>query len=77
MTISRQIGFPAASQGTDLDLIPNESGFAWTVGSDPLVESYELVWRESGNVQWSYSLDAGHFGNVTIDLNKVSLLMND
>ncbi|KAI5365044.1 Putative fibronectin type III, peptidase M28 [Septoria linicola] len=70
VTISRVIGFPAANRSTDPAIITNKSGFSWTTGEDPLVESYELVWRESGNVQWSYALDVGNVGNVTVDLNK-------
>ena len=70
VTISRLIGFPAANQSTDPVLITNESGISWTVGEDELVERYELVWRESGNVQWSYELELGNVGSVTVDLNK-------
>ncbi|PPJ59974.1 hypothetical protein CBER1_10138 [Cercospora berteroae] len=70
VTISRIIGFPAGNQSTDPALITNESGFSWVTGNDELVEGYELVWRESGNVQWSYVMDVGNVGNVTVDLNK-------
>jgi hypothetical protein len=71
VTISRTWGFPAQSLQTDADMISNESRFSWTIGNDPMVEGYELVWRPSANVQWSRSLELPpDRGNVTVDLNK-------
>jgi hypothetical protein len=35
-----------------------------------MVAGYELVWRTSGNLQWTHSLDVGNVSNVTVDLNK-------
>ncbi|KAF2768903.1 peptidase M28 [Teratosphaeria nubilosa] len=53
--------------------ITNDSQFAWATGNDALVSSHELVWRPSGALQWSYSLDVGDVGNVTVNLSKDSL----
>ena len=70
VTISEVIGFPAASESTPLEVISNDSQFAWATGNDPLVESYEIVWRPSGNLQWTHALNVGNTGNVTVNLNK-------
>ncbi|KXS94606.1 hypothetical protein AC578_7054 [Pseudocercospora eumusae] len=70
VTISTHVGFPAGSQDEDPNFITNVSKFSWTTGHDPLVASYELVWRPSTNVQWTNSLNVGNVGSVTVDLNK-------
>lgn len=73
VTLSRTVGFPAASADTPRDLVSNESQISWATGNDPLVASYELVWRPSGALQWARSLDVGNVGTVTVDLPKDSV----
>lgn len=70
VTISTVVGFPAASESTPLSEVSNDSLITWATGSDALVESYELVWRPAGNLQWTHSLDVGNTGSVTVDLSK-------
>lgn len=70
VTISQSVGFPASSEDTPLEDVSNDSQFSWTTGNDPLVASYELVWRPSGALQWARSLNVGNVGNVTVDLPK-------
>lgn len=70
VTISQIVGFPASSEQTPLEVVSNDSQFSWTTGNDPLVASYELVWRPSGALQWSRSLDVGNVGTVTVNLPK-------
>lgn len=70
VTISEVIGFPAANESTPADTITNESEFNWAVGNDPLVASYELVWRPTTNAQWTNSLAVGNVGQVRVDLAK-------
>lgn len=70
VTISQITGFPAASEETPLEVVSNDSQFTWVTGNDPLVASYELVWRPSGALQWTRSLDVGKVGNVTVNLPK-------
>lgn len=70
VTISQVVGFPAASTDTPLEEVSNDSQFMWAAGNDPLVASYELVWRSSGALQWERSLDVGNVGNVTVNLPK-------
>ncbi|KAK3112861.1 hypothetical protein LTR53_010412 [Teratosphaeriaceae sp. CCFEE 6253] len=70
VTISEVVGFPAAAEDTPIEDISNDSRFAWVTGQDPLVSGYEIVWRPSGALQWTHSLDVGMTGNVTVPLNK-------
>lgn len=70
VTISESVGFPAGSTDTPVEDVSNDSQFSWATGNDPLVASYELVWRPSGALQWARSLDVGNVGNVTVDLPK-------
>ena len=73
VTISTEVGFPAATESTPLEEVSNESRFSWNTGNDPLVDGYELVWRTSGTQQWTHSLDVGNVGVVTVDLPKDDL----
>jgi hypothetical protein len=70
VSISEIIGFPAAAEDTPVEDISNDSQFAWVTGNDPLVASYEIVWRPSGALQWTHSYNVGNVGNVTVSLNK-------
>lgn len=70
VTISQRVGFPAGSTDTPREDVSNDSQLSWATGGDPLVASYELVWRPSGALQWARSLDVGNVGNVTVDLPK-------
>ena len=73
VTISENIGFTALDKSTPFKDLSNDSKFCWNRGNDPLVSSYELVWRESGNLQWSHSLDVGDVGHVRVELLKDNL----
>lgn len=74
LTLSRAVGFPAASADTPREDVSNESQLAWVVDDDDdpfsLVASYELVWRSSGALQWARALDVGKVGGVRVDLPK-------
>ncbi|EMC93142.1 hypothetical protein BAUCODRAFT_133134 [Baudoinia panamericana UAMH 10762] len=70
VSISEIVGFPAAAEDTPLEDVSNDSQLAWVTGNDPLVSSYEVVWRPSGQLQWTHSLNVGMVGNVTLALNK-------
>jgi hypothetical protein len=70
VTISQVVGFPAATENDPPEIVSNDSQFNWNVGNDPLVASYELVWRPSGTLQWAYSLDIGTNGTATVNLPK-------
>ncbi|MCJ1318286.1 hypothetical protein MMC15_003614 [Xylographa vitiligo] len=70
VSISTLIGFPAASESTPLYEISNDSQFNWNTNNDPLVASYELLWRPAGALQWTYALNVGNVGTVTVNLSK-------
>lgn len=70
VSISRRIGFPAASRDTDPAIINNDSQISWIAVESELLDSYELVWRPSANVQWTHNLNVGRNQSVTVDLNK-------
>jgi len=53
--------------------LSNLSQFNWTTGNDPLASSYELVWRSTGNLQWTNSLNVGSANFVRVDLPKDDL----
>jgi hypothetical protein len=72
VSISLDFGYPAATEDTPLAEISNESLFMWNLGGKE-VESYELVWRTSGSLQWTNYLNVGKVGNVTVDLPKDDL----
>ena len=73
VSISQVVGFTAADENTPLEEIGNDSQFTWITGNDPLVESYELLWRPSGALQWMHSLDLGNVGTTTQNLPKDDL----
>jgi hypothetical protein len=70
VTISEVVGFTALDKNTPWKDISNDSKFCWNTGNDPLVAGYELVWRPSGNLQWTNSLSVGDVGHVRVDLLK-------
>ena len=70
VTISRVVGFPASSESTPASEVSNESQISWVTGNDALVASYELLWRPTGNLQWTHRLNVGNVGSVTVDLSK-------
>jgi hypothetical protein len=73
VTISEVVGFTALEKDTPWKDISNDSKFCWNAGNDPLVAGYELVWRASGNLQWTNSLNVGNVGHVRVDLLKDNL----
>ena len=71
VSISEIVGFPAIDKSTPWKDISNESKFCWNVGNDALVGGYELVWRPSGNLQWTNSIAVGKdVGHITVNLLK-------
>ena len=72
-TISEVVGFTATDRDTPWKDLNNDSKFCWNTGNDPLAEGYELVWRPSGNLQWTDVLSVGNVGHVRVDLLKDNL----
>ncbi|KAK3707505.1 hypothetical protein LTR37_012147 [Vermiconidia calcicola] len=73
VSISQAIGFPATDKDTPPEIVGNDSQFCWSTGNDPLAVGYELVWRPTGNLQWTHSLDVGNVRSVTVNLPKDDL----
>ena len=73
VSISQAIGFPATDEDTPPEIVGNDSQFCWSTGNDPLAVGYELVWRPTGNLQWTHSLDVGNVRSVTVNLPKDDL----
>ena len=73
VSISEAIGFPAADRSTPLEVVSNDSQFCWNTGNDTLVAGYELVFRTTGNLQWSHAVSVGDVGSVTVNLPKDDL----
>ncbi|KAK5165551.1 uncharacterized protein LTR77_009080 [Saxophila tyrrhenica] len=73
LSISESIGFPATDRSTSLEVLSNDSQFCWNTGDDEMVAGYELVFRSTGNLQWSHVLEVGDVGSVTVNLPKDDL----
>lgn len=73
VSISETVGFPAPDRSTPLELLSNDSQFCWNASNDTLLAGYELVWRSTGNLQWSDSLSVGMTRSVTVNLPKDDL----
>lgn len=70
VTISEIVGFPAINRETPHHDITNDSKFCWNTGNDALVAGYELVYRPTGQLQWTHSVSVADIGTVTVDLSK-------
>lgn len=70
VSMSEIVGFPAAHTYTSYRDVAGNSQFCWNTGNDSLVAGYELVWRPSGNLQWTHSLSLGNVNNATVLLSK-------
>jgi hypothetical protein len=71
-TIVRLTMAPGAP--TDVRVVAEKPGekttVKWTMSSDPRVEKYELVWRETTETKWSHAMEVGKVGEVTVDTSK-------
>lgn len=70
VSISEAVGFTALDAKTPPENMLQRTQLCWNTGKDPLVASYEVVWRTTGNSQWTNVLDVGNVGNVTVGLLK-------
>ena len=50
--------------------ITDSSTLRWTLGSEPDLAGYEIVWRESTAPDWTHVIDVGDVTEATIDLSK-------
>ena len=54
----------------DTTQLTNSSTLRWTLGSEPDLARYEIVWRESTAPDWTHVIDVGKVATATIDLSK-------
>lgn len=57
----------------DTSVLTNNSTLRWT--ADPNADSYEVVWRESDEPQWSRVISVGKVSSVTVNLSKDNVQM--
>ena len=69
VSLSEEIGFTALDADTPPENMHQNTQFCWNTG-DPLVASYEVVWRSTGNLQWTNSIDVGNTGVAKVNLLK-------
>ncbi|KAH9475288.1 putative zinc metalloprotease [Psilocybe cubensis] len=57
----------------DATVLTNNSTLRWT--ADPNADSYEIVWRETDEPQWSRVIPVGKVSSVTVNLSKDNVQM--
>ncbi|KAK4898101.1 hypothetical protein LTR49_027874 [Elasticomyces elasticus] len=68
--VSENVGQLATSRNTPLEDMQNEIQLTWMVGKDALADHYEIVYRPSGELQWSHSVVVGNAGSTRLQLSK-------
>ncbi|BCY13616.1 M20/M25/M40 family metallo-hydrolase [Actinoplanes sp. L3-i22] len=54
----------------DTTLLTNETTLRWTVGTEPDLAGYEILWRETTAADWTHAVTVGKVGTATIDISK-------
>jgi Zn-dependent M28 family amino/carboxypeptidase len=63
---------PGTPKGVVIDTtqLTNETTLRWTLGTEPDLAGYEIVWRETTAADWTDSLAVGKVATATVDLSK-------
>jgi hypothetical protein len=63
---------PSTPKGVFIDTtaLTNASTLRWTLGTEPDLAGYEIVWRESTAPDWTHVIDVGKVATATVDLSK-------
>jgi Zn-dependent M28 family amino/carboxypeptidase len=63
---------PGTPKGVVIDTtqLTNATTLRWTLGAEPDLAGYEIVWRETTAPDWTDSLAVGKVSTATIDLSK-------
>jgi hypothetical protein len=63
---------PGTPKGVLIDTaaLTNMSTLRWTMGTEPDLAGYEIVWRESTAAEWTHVIPVGKVATATIDLSK-------
>jgi hypothetical protein len=63
---------PGTPKGVLIDTVAltNMSTLRWTLGTEPDLAGYEIVWRESTAADWTHVIPVGKVATATVDLSK-------
>jgi hypothetical protein len=63
---------PSTPKGVLIDTtaLTNASTLRWTLGTEPDLAGYEIVWRDSTAPDWTHVIDVGKVATATVDLSK-------
>jgi hypothetical protein len=63
---------PGTPKGVVIDTtqLTNETTLRWTLGTEPDLSGYEVLWRETTASDWEHVVKVGKVDTVTIDLSK-------
>ncbi|NMO56375.1 M20/M25/M40 family metallo-hydrolase [Actinoplanes sp. TBRC 11911] len=63
---------PGTPKGVVIDTtqLTNETTLRWTLGTEPDLSGYEVLWRETTAPDWEHVVKVGKVDTVTIDLSK-------
>ncbi|MFI1992685.1 hypothetical protein [Actinoplanes sp. NPDC020271] len=54
----------------DTTLLTNETTLRWTLGTEPGLAGYEVVWRETTAPDWTHAVPVGKVATATVDISK-------
>ncbi|KAF2122287.1 putative zinc metalloprotease [Lophiotrema nucula] len=58
----------------DTTALDNNCRLSWAVSNDSDLEGYEVVWRSTTASLWTYQVEVGKVGNVTLPLSKDNVI---
>jgi hypothetical protein len=63
---------PSTPKGVFIDTtaLTNASTLRWTLGAEPDLAGYEIVWRDSTAPDWTHVIEVGKVATATVDLSK-------
>jgi Zn-dependent M28 family amino/carboxypeptidase len=63
---------PGTPKGVVIDTtqLTNETTLRWTLGTEPNLSGYEVLWRETTAPDWEHVVKVGKVNTVTLDLSK-------
>ncbi|WP_436527967.1 M20/M25/M40 family metallo-hydrolase [Actinoplanes sp. HUAS TT8] len=67
---------PGTPKGVVIDttLLTNETTLRWTLGTEPDLAGYEVVWRETTEPDWTHAVTVGKVATATVDISKDNVL---
>jgi Peptidase family M28 len=54
----------------DTTLLTNATTLRWTLGTEPALAGYEVVWRETTAPDWTHAVTVGKVATATVDVSK-------